>query len=263
MSRTRATQQPPTAEPSPLLVGHLMASAPPRSAGANAASTAASITAHALLLALAVWLTTGRTGGTPRPPGIDLVLPVEPAPPPIAPPPVISDPVPIPAGAARGPVFPVLTQPTVIPGEIPEPTAGPITNEGMYTGVGTPVNGEAAAQPGAARPPAEPRPGDFVPITVNPELQNREAIERALQRAYPAMLRDAGITGDVFVWVFVNEEGAVTRTQIKRSSGVAQLDEAALGVAAQMRFSPALNRDVRVQVWVEVPIHFRLGDQDG
>ncbi len=260
MSRTNAAQQPPAAEPSPLLVAHLMASAPPRSAAANAASTAAAIAGHALVLALAVWLTTGPTGGAPRPPGIEISLPPDPAQPPIAPPPVISDPMPVPPGAGHGPVFPTLTQPTVIPGEIPEPTAGPITNEGIYTGLGTPVNGEPTAQPGPGRPAPEPRPGDFVPITVNPELQNRDAIQRALQRAYPPMLRDAGIAGDVLVWVFVNEEGAVTRTQIKRSSGVPQLDEAALGVAAQMRFSPALNRDMRVGVWVAVPIRFQLRD---
>ena len=38
----------------------------------------------------------------------------------------------------------------------------------------------------------------------------------------------------------------------------AQLDEAALKVADVFRFSPALNRDRRVAVWIELPITFQV-----
>jgi TonB family protein len=48
----------------------------------------------------------------------------------------------------------------------------------------------------------------------------------------------------------------VVRTQLSRSSGHPPLDEAALVVAATMRFSPAMNRDRPVPVWVEIPIVF-------
>jgi periplasmic protein TonB len=96
----------------------------------------------------------------------------------------------------------------------------------------------------------------FTPMTVRPELQNSSEIQRVLVRNYPAMLRDAGIGGTPIVWFFIDIDGHVLRTQLSRSSGYPGLDEAAIAVANQMRFSPALNRDKKVQVWVEIPIVF-------
>ncbi len=37
-----------------------------------------------------------------------------------------------------------------------------------------------------------------------------------------------------------------------------QLDDAALKVADVYRFTPALNRDQRVQVWIQLPITFQV-----
>ena len=72
------------------------------------------------------------------------------------------------------------------------------------------------------------------------------------------MLRDSGIGGSVNVWFFIDEEGRVIQTQVNESSGYEALDEAALKVADVMRFSPALNRENRVQVWVSLPITFQV-----
>jgi periplasmic protein TonB len=96
----------------------------------------------------------------------------------------------------------------------------------------------------------------FTPMTVRPELQNQPEVQRALVRNYPPLLRDAGIGGTPVVWFFIDENGRVLRTQLSRPSGYPALDEAAIAVAQVMRFSPALNRDRRVQVWVEIPIVF-------
>jgi periplasmic protein TonB len=96
----------------------------------------------------------------------------------------------------------------------------------------------------------------FTPMTVRPELQNSAEVQRVLVRNYPPMLRDAGIGGTPVVWFFIDENGRVLRTQLSKSSGYPALDEAAINVAQQMRFSPALNRDKKVQVWVEIPIVF-------
>ncbi len=95
------------------------------------------------------------------------------------------------------------------------------------------------------------------PYTVAPELRNRAEVQRALVRFYPPLLRDAGIGGAVLVWFFIDETGKVQKYQIKESSGHKSLDEAALKVADIMQFSPALNRDKRVPVWVALPIDFR------
>ncbi len=98
----------------------------------------------------------------------------------------------------------------------------------------------------------------FTPMTVRPEIRNRSEVQAALMREYPPILRDAGIGGTVVVWFFITEEGVVQNKRVSRSSGQVQLDEAALRVADVFRFSPALNRDQRVQVWIEVPITFQV-----
>lgn len=97
----------------------------------------------------------------------------------------------------------------------------------------------------------------FTPFTVRPALENRQQVADALETMYPPLLREAGIGGAVDVWFFIDEAGVVRKTQLKATSGHAALDEAALKVAATMRFSPALNRAQPVPVWVQLPIVFQ------
>ena len=98
----------------------------------------------------------------------------------------------------------------------------------------------------------------FTPMTVHPEIKNRREVQAALMREYPPLLRNAGIGGQVVVWFFISEEGQVLDRRVARSSGHIQLDEAALQVADVFRFSPALNREKVVQVWIQLPITFRV-----
>jgi protein TonB len=72
------------------------------------------------------------------------------------------------------------------------------------------------------------------------------------------MLRDAGIGGTTILWFRIDIEGNVVETQVFQGSGQAVLDEAAAAVAAIMRFSPAMNRDQPVEVWVQIPINFTV-----
>ena len=114
-------------------------------------------------------------------------------------------------------------------------------------------------------PPPDARVGadagdPFVAFEVAPRLTNAEAFQRALQRAYPAALRDAGLGGVVVLAAFIDETGRVVEARVAGSSGYEALDEAALGLVDVMRFSPALNRDRRVAVWVELPVDFRVRD---
>jgi TonB family protein len=96
----------------------------------------------------------------------------------------------------------------------------------------------------------------FTPMDVHPQLMNADEVRRALERAYPPLLRDAGIGGTVLVWFFIDENGRVQNSTINQSSGHQGLDNAALDIAELYRFSPALNRDQRVPVWVSIPIQF-------
>ena len=98
----------------------------------------------------------------------------------------------------------------------------------------------------------------FTPYTTAPDMTNRDEVGRALMREYPSLLRDAGIGGIIEVWFFINENGRVQGTQVNRSSGHAQLDQAALRVADIARFTPAMNRDQIVPVWVSIPITFEV-----
>lgn len=98
----------------------------------------------------------------------------------------------------------------------------------------------------------------FTPFEVRPELRNRSAYGQALERRYPPMLKDAGIGGTVTLWVFIDESGSVQNTRIVNSSGYDQLDQVAETVMREIaQFSPALNRDQQVAVWIQIPVTFQ------
>lgn len=98
----------------------------------------------------------------------------------------------------------------------------------------------------------------FTPFTVAPSILNRDEVVRTMEREYPPLLRDAGIGGTVKVYFFIDETGKVGDYRIDQTSGHAALDDAALKVASVYRFSPALNRDKRVPVWVSFGITFQV-----
>ena len=98
----------------------------------------------------------------------------------------------------------------------------------------------------------------FTPFTVRPDIKDRQEAMRIVNRAYPKLLREAGIGGKVFIWVFIDKQGQVQNAQINKSSGNKSLDEAALQAAQQFEFTPALNRDKKVAVWVQIPVTFSV-----
>ena len=98
----------------------------------------------------------------------------------------------------------------------------------------------------------------FTPMTVRPEILNRDEIIPTLIQNYPPDLRDAGIGGQVAVWFYISDTGNVLHTRISQSSGHDGLDAAALRVANVYEFTPALNRDQRVKVWIQIPITFQV-----
>lgn len=98
----------------------------------------------------------------------------------------------------------------------------------------------------------------FTPYTVPPTLLNRNDVMQAMLKSYPEVLRRSGIGGTVQVYFFINKEGVVQDTRVHQSSGFPELDAAALAVADVYRFSPAMNRDKYVPVWVMLPIEFQV-----
>lgn len=99
----------------------------------------------------------------------------------------------------------------------------------------------------------------FTPRTVEPELRadQRQALLRYLERNYPPTLRDAGISGRVVLWVFINESGQVENTRVVETSGYPAFDQVAQDAVRNVRFSPAMNRDQRVPVWIQLPVTYQ------
>ncbi len=98
----------------------------------------------------------------------------------------------------------------------------------------------------------------FTPYTVAPSILNRNEVIRAMEREYPPLLRDAGIGGTVLIYFFIDEDGLVQDRRVNESSGHQSLDDAALAVSEIYRFTPAMNRDKKVPVWVSFPITFQV-----
>ena len=98
----------------------------------------------------------------------------------------------------------------------------------------------------------------FTPFTVAPSIKNRREVVEAMERAYPPLLRGAGVGGTTIVYFFINETGEVESTRLSRSSGHPALDDAALRVADVYDFTPALNGSRIVPVWVSFPITFQV-----
>jgi TonB family protein len=96
----------------------------------------------------------------------------------------------------------------------------------------------------------------FTPRTVEPRLpaDQRAAMRRYLERNYPTTLLAAGIGARTVLWVFINEDGAVRNTRVVESSGYEAFDQVAQDAVRTVTFSPAWNRDVKVPVWVQLPV---------
>ena len=231
----------------------------PKKEGGTATSTLVSTILHGSLIVLAI-VATNRVGDVvAEDEQTNILIPVEeeepPPPPPPPPPPANTPPPPEITEVPKG--FQTLTVPTVIPPDIPPPTAGPEINEADFSGQGV-EGGKSTGNPNvkvtAENIEAAPV---FTPYTVKPDLKNRDAVMRALVRNYPPLLRDAGIGGTTLVWILVDEGGQSVKAQVKESSGHDALDQAAIKVADVMQFSPALNRDQKVKVWIQLPIVFK------
>ena len=114
------------------------------------------------------------------------------------------------------------------------------------------VGAEAEAEGVGSRP-------QFIPYTRAPVLLNEEDLRLAMDREYPALLKDAGIGGTTIVYLFVDTDGKVRNQRVSRTSNHKALDEAALKAAPVAVFSPAMNGETPVALWIELPITFKAG----
>ena len=121
----------------------------------------------------------------------------------------------------------------------------------------TDLNLETEAPP----PPPPPSAGDDVPMFIphdeSPQpIGGYPAIQAKL--VYPEIARKAGVEGKVMIWAKIGVDGTVTHTQIMVSLGPNGCDEAAVNAIKSVKWKPAMQRDKPVEVWVAVPVEFRL-----
>jgi TonB family protein len=112
-------------------------------------------------------------------------------------------------------------------------------------------------------PVSEPL-ADFRPFTVAytlPALVNADEVAAAIQRRYPAHLEERRAEGQTVLRLWLDEQGRVARSTLSRTSGEAELDALALGVAREMRFNPATNLGEPVRVIVLMPVRFVAPDR--
>ena len=80
---------------------------------------------------------------------------------------------------------------------------------------------------------------------------------------YPQELRYMGIEGTVVVNIIVSDTGCVTHGQVVQSSGVPQLDRAALTWVQKASFLPADKDHHAVAYQGNLPVNYRLQDDGG
>ncbi len=117
-----------------------------------------------------------------------------------------------------------------------------------YAAAGAPV---AASDAGGAPAPAA------VPVFANAYPLYRENPPPA----YPAVARQMGYQGVVYVQAEILTDGRVGRTMIRKSSGYAILDQTAIKAVRRWKFEPAKKSGVPCATWAELPIKFVIDDQ--
>ena len=88
-------------------------------------------------------------------------------------------------------------------------------------------------------------------ITSGVSILNLTEVLAAMQEV------DAGVGGTARIMLFVDFDGTVQEMRLSNSSGRYSLDSAAMSVAEVFRFTPAMNREQAVPVWVSIPITFQ------
>ena len=93
-------------------------------------------------------------------------------------------------------------------------------------------------------------------VIIAPEIIDRADAERLLEDAYPRHLQRQGIGGTVWLRLWVGPDGTTGDAEVSRSSGVTDLDRAAIEVAPRLMFVPALQDGRRMGTWIEFPVRF-------
>jgi len=87
-------------------------------------------------------------------------------------------------------------------------------------------------------------------------LEKRPRVLKRVLPEYPVAARQALIEGKVFVRILLDRQGRVRR--MGQITGPAVFHPAAMAAARQWEFTPAIQNDQAVRVWVSLPFNFQL-----
>ena len=121
----------------------------------------------------------------------------------------------------------------------------------------------------APDPPAEPLPaedisekaaeGKSLASTLKPPVTFAVPdYKRNRPPVYPLLARRRGYQGTVLLEVLVAKDGTVASVRLVESSGAETLDRAAIKGVRKWTFHPGKRGSEAVEMWVKVPIRFRL-----
>jgi len=188
---------------------------------------------------------------------LSTLLVAPPPPPPPPPPPQAAAPVVV-RPVARLITQGRLMQPRAIPREVaifkeaelpPEPTGG-----GVFGGLGGDVLGGFGASSAAAAPP--PPPPQISRVRLGGNVQEAKIIARP-SPVYPALARQARISGQVVLHAIIGKDGNVSQLEVV--SGHPLLVQAALDAVKQWRYQPTLLNGEPVEVDTTITATFALG----
>ena len=77
---------------------------------------------------------------------------------------------------------------------------------------------------------------------------------------YPKLAIEMKLEGKVFIKFFVDKKGQVNRNKIQMVRGNPVFEKAAVDAVANSEWKPAMQRDMKVGVWMTVPVTFKLKD---
>ena len=231
-----------------------------------------SVVAHIVLLGGAVYASEHTEVGRKVKEEVVSYMEIEPEQP-KAPEPPKEEPPPPPPEPEEAPPPPVakgfqeLVPPEEPPAKIPDvdPNQKAVNVED-FTGVGVAGGTSKGIEGGTPQSMANKKEDltGTAPIDVNlaeekPELRNRAEVQRLLQRLYPPLLRDAGITGQAIIKFVVNAQGRVDAGSVSVVSATHDaFGESSTKVGEKMVFKPAKVGGRAVPVLVTMPISWTL-----
>jgi len=135
--------------------------------------------------------------------------------------------------------------------DVVTPTAADVTGTGTATD-------EPSVEPGAVAGPP-PVMEDTLPARGVPVRVDQPPVAIAQPRPnYPDIAREAGIEGNVRVYILIGKDGHVLRAELDDKVHVPMLDASALEGAKRWVFTPAYVNGHPVAVWETLPFEFTL-----